>query len=186
MAAVKVGRFVALPSFGFFSIDSLQSINGMIYPLTTHCSRLIEFRIAISPTSVESPKAFRCSYTETHRSSKAHFRQALLNRFPASSSLPSVPELSTGAKQSILRKMHKCPHEGCLNEYKQKSGLRYHLSHVSIPCCQRQNILTPRFRDTPLMVQHNCRTSHLRWQRGWPSSWTRRDNPRFIPMYLRK
>ena len=30
------------------------------------------------------------------------------------------------------RKLHPCPHDGCLNEYKQLSGLRYHLLHVRL------------------------------------------------------
>ena len=26
---------------------------------------------------------------------------------------------------------HGCPHEGCTNTYKQRTGLQYHLAHVS-------------------------------------------------------
>ncbi|KAF7975763.1 hypothetical protein HWV62_8561 [Athelia sp. TMB] len=52
--------------------------------------------------------------------SKAHFQKAL-----ESMSLPA--QASKGTK-----KVHPCPHPNCQNQYKQLSGLRYHLSHVSI------------------------------------------------------
>ena len=41
---------------------------------------------------------------------------------------PPVPDI-----YKIKRKTFPCPHPGCPKEYKQVSGLRYHLTHVRIP-----------------------------------------------------
>lgn len=30
------------------------------------------------------------------------------------------------------KRLHKCPHQGCVKVYKQMSGLRYHLLHVCL------------------------------------------------------
>jgi len=60
--------------------------------------------------------------------SKAHFKQALLTQFPPQvASLPAA--LDIVGKDAKPRKKFACPHDGCPNEYLQKSGLRYHLSH---------------------------------------------------------
>ncbi|KAF9786051.1 hypothetical protein BJ322DRAFT_1005044 [Thelephora terrestris] len=72
--------------------------------------------------------------------SKAHFSQALLDQFSReqknklersknSSSISGGD--AVGEDQGTKRKKHPCPHDGCPNIYRQKSGLRYHLSHVS-------------------------------------------------------
>ncbi|TDL28752.1 hypothetical protein BD410DRAFT_781289 [Rickenella mellea] len=55
--------------------------------------------------------------------SKFHFRHALAE---VAVSQPSShpPPLTTKGK-----KTHRCTHEGCNNQYKQLSGLRYHLKH---------------------------------------------------------
>ncbi|KZT65566.1 hypothetical protein DAEQUDRAFT_768737 [Daedalea quercina L-15889] len=64
--------------------------------------------------------------------SKAHFRQALALSQSAgptegdSSTPVSVPSDEIRGKP---RKTYPCPHPGCLNQYKQLSGLRYHLAH---------------------------------------------------------
>ena len=48
----------------------------------------------------------------------------------ASTNVSSATDDQTG--QSKCEKAHKCPHAGCPKEYKQLSGLRYHLLHVRI------------------------------------------------------
>lgn len=59
-------------------------------------------------------------------SSKAHFQRAL--------SATISRQLDAGA-DDIKLKLHRCPHKNCPNQYKQLSGLRYHLSHVrTTPC----------------------------------------------------
>ena len=40
------------------------------------------------------------------------------------------PENTGTAKTKAKRKHHPCPYTGCNKEYKQLSGLRYHLTHV--------------------------------------------------------
>ncbi|KAI0080031.1 hypothetical protein K474DRAFT_1705048 [Panus rudis PR-1116 ss-1] len=60
--------------------------------------------------------------------SKEHFIKAL-----ASSTATQEPinDAVEGIKETPKpkKKIHRCPHEGCVREYKQKSGLRYHLTH---------------------------------------------------------
>ncbi|OSD05897.1 hypothetical protein PYCCODRAFT_1383880 [Trametes coccinea BRFM310] len=51
---------------------------------------------------------------------------------PASDSAGVPPERGTGKDkdgEKPRRKLHPCPHPGCGKQYKQLSGLRYHLSH---------------------------------------------------------
>jgi len=70
--------------------------------------------------------------------SKAHFSQALIDQYsqhqkrkqqrPENSSSPSGDDV-LAEDQGAKRKKHPCPHDGCPNIYRQKSGLRYHLSH---------------------------------------------------------
>jgi len=73
--------------------------------------------------------------------SKAHFSQALLDQYSqqqkqkqerAKNSSSASGNDAIGGDQGGGRKKHPCPHDGCPNIYRQKSGLRYHLSHVSI------------------------------------------------------
>lgn len=58
--------------------------------------------------------------------------------------LDAVAEVSTApmqeepvaenvTSQKVKRKVHPCPRPGCGKEYKQLSGLRYHLTHVCLP-----------------------------------------------------
>src|SRR5712672_2546694 len=74
---------------------------------------------------------FDSSHDEFINSSKAHFLQAITSftsTVPASSQ-PPVSE--TSRKQKRPARTHPCPHANCPQVYKQLSGLRYHLSHVS-------------------------------------------------------
>lgn len=77
--------------------------------------------------------------------SKAHFSQALLDQYylqqqkhkreqskNSKNSSSALGDETTGEDQGAKRKKHPCPHDGCPNIYRQKSGLRYHLSHVSL------------------------------------------------------
>lgn len=69
--------------------------------------------------------------------SKAHFSQALLDQYSqqlkkpekSKNSSSASGEDATGGDQGDKRKKHPCPYDGCPNIYRQKSGLRYHLSH---------------------------------------------------------
>jgi len=88
------------------------------------------------------PNPFRCALAGCDRSwksinglqyhlqvSKVHFQQALERSYSLQSDSfngPGAPEAS-GAKSS--KKVHPCPHHGCRKQYKQISGLRYHLAH---------------------------------------------------------
>ena len=49
----------------------------------------------------------------------------------AKGSSPAPVDDVVGEDHGTKRKKHPCPHDGCPNIYRQKSGLRYHLSHVS-------------------------------------------------------
>lgn len=65
----------------------------------------------------------------SHRS-KAHFQQAV------SSSLlgrkERTPALTTDdGTEKLKKRIYSCPRPDCPNEYKQLSGLKYHLAHVS-------------------------------------------------------
>ena len=42
------------------------------------------------------------------------------------------PSNSQPTLKAKAKKMHLCPHPDCPNQYKQLSGLRYHLAHVRI------------------------------------------------------
>lgn len=57
-----------------------------------------------------------------------------------SSTTSAVTSNTSSTNATKVRKLHPCPHDGCLNEYKQLSGLRYHLLHVSLfpPYCARR------------------------------------------------
>ncbi|KAI0095277.1 hypothetical protein BDY19DRAFT_917081 [Irpex rosettiformis] len=59
--------------------------------------------------------------------SKAHFQKAI------SASITPQPEVPVTAVNSVSagvkKKMFGCPRPGCTNQYKQMSGLRYHLTH---------------------------------------------------------
>jgi hypothetical protein len=100
--------------------------------------------LVLAPPSdvFDSPSPFR---------SKAHFSQALLDQYlqrrkrgqeQAMNSSSASGNDAVGEDQGNKRKKHPCPHDGCPNVYRQKSGLRYHLSHVSLgmicnsPCAE--------------------------------------------------
>ncbi|KAH9949505.1 hypothetical protein B0H21DRAFT_728295 [Amylocystis lapponica] len=61
--------------------------------------------------------------------SKTHFQQAL-SALPVALEDGADPDLGTKAKS---RKMHPCPRPNCRNQYKQLSGLRYHMTHGHPP-----------------------------------------------------
>ena len=69
-----------------------------------------------------------------HNSSKAHFLQAITSFTSTVPSTAQPPALETPRKQKRPLRTHPCPHANCPQVYKQLSGLRYHLSHVSPPC----------------------------------------------------
>jgi len=81
------------------------------------------------------------SYSPPSSRSKAHFSQALLDQYShqqkkkqerSKNSSSASGNNTIGEDQGTKRKKHPCPHDGCPNIYRQKSGLRYHLSHVSL------------------------------------------------------
>ena len=64
-------------------------------------------------------------------SSKAHFLQAITSFTSTVPSTAQPPASETPRKQKRPARTHPCPHANCPQVYKQLSGLRYHLSHVS-------------------------------------------------------
>ncbi|EJD55064.1 hypothetical protein AURDEDRAFT_109532 [Auricularia subglabra TFB-10046 SS5] len=56
--------------------------------------------------------------------SRAHFRSAVNRAKCNTSGDPTAP-----AEHGRPKKVHRCPHDGCPNQYKQLSGLKYHLAH---------------------------------------------------------
>jgi hypothetical protein len=123
----------------------LSPIQSRIYLTTEHqppvlvrrasmgCNTIFKCNSPSLPPVVQgSPSPFR---------SKAHFSQALLNQYfqqqkqkqeQAKNSSSASGNDAVGGDQGAKRKKHPCPHDGCPNVYRQKSGLRYHLSHVSL------------------------------------------------------
>ncbi|KAI9511770.1 hypothetical protein F5148DRAFT_1168715 [Russula earlei] len=63
--------------------------------------------------------------------SKAHFLQAITSFTSTVPATSRSPVLETSRKQKRPARTHPCPHANCPQVYKQLSGLRYHLSHVS-------------------------------------------------------
>ncbi|KAL4243166.1 hypothetical protein ABKN59_001086 [Abortiporus biennis] len=93
-------------------------------------------------SEIANDKPFRCALEECGKGwksinglqyhlqvSKAHYKTAIsastLNSVAGTGTNNSA-EVTTSGKQ---KKVHPCPHSGCPNQYKQLSGLRYHLSH---------------------------------------------------------
>lgn len=62
------------------------------------------------------------------QSSKVHFQQAL----SATRSMDDTPDNTQAPAEdaSKNKKVHSCPYPDCPKQYKQLSGLRYHISHV--------------------------------------------------------
>jgi len=119
-----------------------QELEGRIflpYYLRDHRSHITAERewSTVSLASVRSLISVnRCRNTHYmfFGSSKAHFLQAITtftSTVPSTAPLPAAPE--TSRKQKRPAKTHPCPHANCPQVYKQLSGLRYHLSHVSRP-----------------------------------------------------
>ena len=85
--------------------------------------------------------------------SKAHFTAALSHsRSPSDASaaaaqLPHMAEQQAYGSESAnpprKRKDHRCPHEGCGNSYKQRTGLQYHLAHVRGCICTVLCVIHP-------------------------------------------
>ena len=48
------------------------------------------------------------------------------------SSAEGAPKNTTTSGRAKAPKVFPCPHPGCGKQYKQMSGLRYHLSHVRV------------------------------------------------------
>lgn len=67
-------------------------------------------------------------------SSKAHFLQAITSFTSTVPSTAQPPVSEMPRKQKRPARTHPCPHANCPQVYKQLSGLRYHLSHVSPSC----------------------------------------------------
>ncbi|KAL4075656.1 hypothetical protein J3A83DRAFT_4090213 [Scleroderma citrinum] len=97
---------------------------------------------------VGSDRPYRCGFKGCGKSwksinglqyhlqiSKAHFQNMITHTHfrPHIGGLfdPAFVEASTATLSKT--KMYACPHLNCLNRYKQLSGLRYHLAHVSCP-----------------------------------------------------
>lgn len=77
--------------------------------------------------AVETPRGAACAEVE----GTAHSRTP-----PApvpQRTLEKSGSVAAPASERLTRKLHLCPHPGCSKEYKQLSGLRYHLTHVRPP-----------------------------------------------------
>jgi len=86
------------------------------------------------------------------------------NRRRRSTSISSV-----FLEPALRRDKHACPHAGCPNVYKQLSGLKYHLVHVSNTLCSQYGSLTHFItnRVIPARVHFNCNTYHPLWRGRW-------------------
>ena len=94
---------------------SWKSINGLQYHLQMCVNALIyNRRVNLYP-------CFQCS-------SRDHFQRALSLLKEPVSATQNVDKSTNSTKR-----LHLCPKPGCNNQYKQLSGLRYHLSHVNNP-----------------------------------------------------
>ncbi|KAL4069412.1 hypothetical protein J3A83DRAFT_3553486 [Scleroderma citrinum] len=73
--------------------------------------------------------------------SKAHFQHAITNTYLVAYigglSVPASVEASAATQSGTKKKQYSCLHKNCPNRYKQLSGLRYHLAHVSCPAILR-------------------------------------------------
>jgi hypothetical protein len=118
--------------------------------------------------SMDCSTIFRCELDRCREglsnvspSSKAHFQHAITSSLVVSSYICglAVPESVEAPMPSEgedkTKKQYKCPHENCPNRYKQLSGLRYHLAHVSVRVSDRHHT-QPFFRA-------------IRWT--FPNSW---------------
>ncbi len=76
--------------------------------------------------------AFGSDHSHVSSSSKAHFQRAL-------SACRTQEAEDDGRKR---QKVYKCSHANCSSQYRQLSGLRYHLSHVRPACLCRYDYLT--------------------------------------------
>lgn len=110
-----------------------------------HALALVDVCIRVS---MDCSTTFRCELdcrydgqclTAICPSSKAHFQHAItssiVSTYISGLAVPASVEASTVTSsegEDRTKKQYKCPHENCPNQYKQLSGLRYHLAHVSI------------------------------------------------------
>lgn len=113
--------------------DASSLSNVPSFRVSTGCSTTFKcnfFDLGFPP-DVSNSSSFR---------SRAHFSEALLSQYSqqqkqkqdkSKSSSSASGNDAEGGDQGAKRKKHPCPHDGCPNVYRQKSGLRYHLSHVS-------------------------------------------------------
>jgi len=134
--------------------------------------------LAISSANVYDPFYFCC---DTHIvdfiSSKAHFQRALSSASHVANTEPTQTPSETNeqlAAQPKIKKTHPCPHPGCSNQYKQLSGLRYHLTHVKF--VHRWSVSKTEKslfgRDIPILVtyQLNSMLCRLHWLEKWQRS----------------
>lgn len=123
MDVVNLGRYAQIPYHALLSVDVCIRASmdcSTIFRCELYCCYDGHHLIAIYP------------------SSKAHFQHAITSSIVSSYisglAVPASVEASTvtSSEGEDKKKQYKCPHENCPNRYKQLSGLRYHLAHVSI------------------------------------------------------
>lgn len=93
-----------------------------------------------------------------HRS-KAHFQQALSSSLLGRKEATPVSTTDDGADKPQKR-VHPCPRADCPKEYKQLSGLRYHLAHVST------------WEDFLLLSKLTTSSFRVTGKRRFPLNWT--------------
>ncbi len=115
---------VAEPEVSCFFVYRVSTVFSTIYSCKTPFLQHLEIMLSVST------------------SSKAHFQKAIsasITTQPDASIVDTI-DVSAGTK----KKTFACPRPGCTNHYKQMSGLRYHLTHVSNTdiCLVHHSILT--------------------------------------------
>lgn len=97
--------------------------------LTLLCPPQEHQRASIPPTNVSTHRRFTISDHLNARSysSRAHYQQALSERTTLSE------DGADGQGSTKAAKLFRCLRPGCRHQYKQLSGLRYHMVHVSGP-----------------------------------------------------
>ncbi|GBE78420.1 hypothetical protein SCP_0113080 [Sparassis crispa] len=118
---------------------------------------LLEHNRAKHPQDHFGSKPFKCGLAGCGKSwkninglqyhlqiSKTHFQQALAASVPIpAESTNSTTDPSQAESSRVKAKTFPCTYPGCRNEYKQLSGLRYHLAHGHPPDMPAQLDVVP-------------------------------------------
>ncbi|PIL30960.1 transcription factor [Ganoderma sinense ZZ0214-1] len=98
-------------------------LGGSAAPVTPSIEQETREGEVATSGAVEPPCGADCAEAEGTAPSRTH-ATPVPQRTPEKTGAGSAP-----APDKPKRKLHPCPHPGCSKEYKQLSGLRYHLTH---------------------------------------------------------